>query len=729
VRFDAAGDLLGTTTLPYYRAQAPVVASDGDGFLVVFALPTPEWTMVAVRVSRDGVAGDLIPLGVWNLSSQWASAAAIDGTYFVTFGTSTGRTLIRLSEAGIERAVDLPATPMFISQARIESSGDRLLVVATGGVPGSVPFDDWMRVAIFDRDLATLKPWTPVDGGTVLPRIAPTSSGWVITAESYDGTATLLPLSLSGVPGSPATASAVGMFTHDAAGRGDRAAVVWTTPRDSTTPDFEHTDATIAVVDSSGALVRAPAPISLGPAPQIHHAAAHGGGVTLVAWVERNPAGEFVVKARPFDGMGTPVAPPITMPWHGADQLRPAVASNGDSFFVVWSEGPSGSSGVYGATVGTDGTLLGDDAIPLFDSARLPKESAYRTAHVAWSGSAWIVTSSDSIWKLVARRVSPGGAILDPEPRVISPVPEWNEDVSFAPLIDCNGRECLIAWYAPPEGLIPGCQFTCPEPPVAIRAAVVSPDLNVVVSRQVTLTSAWSSFPPGTRALEVTWNEEAAAWLLSWDMNGSQRIRRDGFLLSRPTFRLWSNGTLSSLPEREGWRMIWTPSGTRDVFHGWTLTGLIADIRERSAVAASADAEWDPQAIESPRPLVMFLRETPHAPGSPEVVGRFLDESAPADRMELSLTATRAGGEVRLDWATNAEEISAFTILLFRQNYYGGDGWYIGGSAAPTARHFSLEPGMMKYATRAVVTAATPSGAIRSNEVEIESARRRTVAR
>ncbi len=317
--------------------------------------------------------------------------------------------------------------------------------------------------------------------------------------------------------------------------------------------------------------------------------------------------------------------------------------------------------------------------------------------------------------------------MLDVTAHAISTMPEYGSAMDFAPVVECSGAECLVAWHGPPVGF-GGCQITCPIPPPSIRAAIITPDLEVR-HRLPPLTEPWEEPSSDFRSLDASWNDIADAWLVSWSLRGQQRIARDGALLG-PRDALGYGGSTSSIPEREGWRIVWAPYSQPDLFHGWTNTAEIAAIRERPVLAASEDAEWDARAVDAPRPLALFLRESPRTAGSPEVVVRFLDESPAPTIVNLNLTATRlSGGDMRLDWTTNLDEVSYFVVSVFQKNFSGGDGWYGVGNLVPSVRHFFLTPGMMSYATRIVVTAGTPSGLIQSNVFKLVSPRRRTVAR
>lgn len=711
-RFSSAGDFLGLTVVPVGEPVAPTVASNGDGFLVTLSVASTRRAL-AIPVARDGTAGAPVDLGAWDPYSQWTSPATLGSTYYAAWGTTGDHVLARVSSSGVETSVPLKP-PFPISQVRIEGSGERLLVVITPRGASA------LLAAIFDRDLTRLSDWMFLDGGGALPRLGATSSGWIVAAQRFDD-ATLLPLSLEGVQGSFAAIPGIRGFVIDAAARGDRAAVVWHEGPEITLPDFHHHRARIAVFGADAAPVRTPSTISVGPAPQIHPAAAHAAGVTMVAWSERTPDGGWRVRARPFDAAGVPLAPTVAMPHQGAPQIRPAVATDGDSFFLAWSEGPGGSSGVYGMRLSPEGTLL-DAAPTLLFGATGFWSTWYRTTALAWNGSAWLVVSSNNLGELVAVRVSAGGVLLDAAPRAITTHSEYDYGTNFAPVIDCNGSDCLVVWHGPSVPMTPGCQITCSPPPPGLYAALLDSDLGVT-RRMPPLTEPWEDLPSDFRSLDATWNVIAREWLVSWTRH--QRITADGTMLVADDAISGHARQVSSIPEREGWRVVWAPSGRSDLFHGWTRTGAIGQIRERYVLAASSEPEWDARAIDAPRPLALFLRERQQTPGAPEVVGRFFDESPAPEDGTLVLSATRLpGGDVRLDWTTDLEDVTGFAWSILRRGEWAGS-----GLIEPSVRHAFLTPGTMTDVTHIVLGAVTPSGTVFSNVISLLEPRKRLVTR
>ncbi len=713
-RFSADGDFLGLTTTQYSNVVAPSVASDGNGFLVSFSISSGAVReVVALPVSRDGVPDAPILVDSWDPLAQWSSPAAIDGTYFVAFPRPGAHALARLSRDAVESTVALDP-PVEVGQVTIESSGERLLVLVSPRGPD--PSDLWLRAAVFDRDLSRLTGWFPLSGHAGIPRIAPTSSGWIVSGGGA-GQATVVAVSRAGSVGVTTYVEGPAVYEVDLAAVRDRAALVWTTGIDYTFPGANFSATRLAVLDASAAFVRTPMTISLGPAPQIDPAGVHGGGVTLAAWVERTIEERFVVKVRPFDRDGLPLAPPATMPWRGFAQGYPSVASDGASFFVVWSEGVRGLEGVWGARVTADGRVLDAAAISLFGSA-LHSWGEPRVADVDWNDDSWMVVSSAGNGDIVARRASSAGTLVG-DPAVIA---ASKEDASFGvlggygPVIDCNGTTCLVAWNGPWDPW--ACRISpCQPPPPSILAARISPSLTLMDREPLRLNGPYE----WVSTLSISWNDAASAWSVAWSFDGRRRVARDGTILDAlldPKFV--QSGTLSAIPEGMGWRLAWA-SGAGGVFHGWSPTGGVREV-ERRYIMRSVERESDPQLVAAPRPLALVVRESQLTAGSPAVVGRFLDESTEPLSAAIELTVTRLPHrEVHFSWTTEIDIVSGFVLWgLF-------DGkWSVIYTLSPDQRvHQRLERGATAYR----ITASTPAGVFESNVVTMDPMRRRVVGR
>ncbi|MCA1733362.1 MAG: hypothetical protein LC732_07130 [Acidobacteria bacterium] len=409
-RFSSAGDFLGLISIPAVSHPiSPVIASNGDDFVVTLSTNATR-EVVAVRIASDGTVGSPMILGPWDPNTHWTSATAIGSQYFVGFGTTGEHRLVRLSQSGIDASIVLDPPLSFWHQLRVEASDDRLVV--------AIPGVDSATFAIFDAQLAQRHPWTTISEAGGYPKLAPTAHGWLLATRDGSG-AIIHPIGRDGRVGSPSREGEA-FDLYDLAGRSDRALLVWT-------KRFElRTSVRAALLDDGAGILKSATTLSVGPAPQIHPVAAEGNGVVLAAWSELGSDGLFTIRARAFRD-GIPLAPPVTMPSSGESQFMPAASFNGDSFLVVWSE-----TSVYGARVALSGRLLDDTPISLFGSGSGGIVNR-RTADVAWSGTAWIVVSSDQRGLIVARRVSPGGVVLDYGSAEITRPSPWGSAGHSAP--------------------------------------------------------------------------------------------------------------------------------------------------------------------------------------------------------------------------------------------------------------------------------------------------------
>jgi hypothetical protein len=151
---------------------------------------------------------------------------------------------------------------------------------------------------------------------------------------------------------------------------------------------------------------------------------------------------------------------------------------------------------------------------------------------------------------------------------------------------------------------------------------------------------------------------------------------------------------------------------------------MIGDIAERWLLTPSPDDERDPRLVEAPRPLALFVRESPLSAGSPQVLGRFLDEASGPVTTSISLRAERiGGGKVRLAWSTDlGDTIHSFSVWRFL------DGRWQGVIVGVGLEHRAFEFDFGAARSFRVV-AHTSYGAVFSEIATLAAARVRTVGR
>jgi endo-1,4-beta-D-glucanase Y len=124
-------------------------------------------------------------------------------------------------------------------------------------------------------------------------------------------------------------------------------------------------------------------------------------------------------------------------------QAAPAVSYDGADFLVVWEDWRNNSwSDVYGARVNPAGVVLDPSGIAISTA-----EDDQYTPAVAFDGANFLVVWED--WRpstgdcdVYGARVSPAGAVLDPDGIVISSA----EDDQYVPAVAFDGANFLVVW-------------------------------------------------------------------------------------------------------------------------------------------------------------------------------------------------------------------------------------------------------------------------------------------
>jgi hypothetical protein len=121
------------------------------------------------------------------------------------------------------------------------------------------------------------------------------------------------------------------------------------------------------------------------------------------------------------------------------NDLDPAVASNGSSYLVVWTDDSSGVPHVYGARVAPDGTLLDSEAIPIVAGGNPQQYPAVRSDGDDFLVT-WTLNSTDA--DIYGARVTPNGDVLDPAGIPICTAPTEQS----RPAVAYDGIDYLVVW-------------------------------------------------------------------------------------------------------------------------------------------------------------------------------------------------------------------------------------------------------------------------------------------
>jgi hypothetical protein len=163
----------------------------------------------------------------------------------------------------------------------------------------------------------------------------------------------------------------------------------------------------------------------------------------LVVWQDdRNVLGEPDIRGARVTPDGTMLdTSGFVISLSARGQYTPAVAFDGTNFMAVWEDDRSGYNDIYGARVTPGGQVLDPDGIAICTAAR----DQYTPA-IAFDGTnylvAWEDLRSGEYSHIYGARVTPGGAVLDPDGIAISPA----AGRQHSPAVGFAGGNCLVVW-------------------------------------------------------------------------------------------------------------------------------------------------------------------------------------------------------------------------------------------------------------------------------------------
>jgi hypothetical protein len=390
---------------PQFGSQgAPTVGSNGDDFLVAWhdATSVLYRTIHAARITSAGVVADpdAIPIST-RAGVQISPSVASDGhDYLVVWNDN------RNSASGFD-----------IYGARVTSAGSVSdpdgIAICTAPAEQYVPTigagSEGYLVAWLDHR----------NGRSGSFDIYGTRLTWAGVVQDVDGIAISLATRDNAATASPRVAAC-----------GNRFLVAWAD------------ESIFAKQVSHDGAVLGSEPIAVGQSAQREEvpATASNGQDHLVVWWHGR--GSHIVGAR-VAGNGTVLDPDgLTISKDGASG-RPRVASDGNDFLVVWSQG-----GVWGARVSRAGTVLDPGAIAvsrLFGSTSPASiASNGRNYLIVWSYS--FVPDDDSLpaspSHIHGTRLSPDGNLLDENELEFTD----GEGNQTSPKVASNGAEYLVVW-------------------------------------------------------------------------------------------------------------------------------------------------------------------------------------------------------------------------------------------------------------------------------------------
>jgi hypothetical protein len=181
--------------------------------------------------------------------------------------------------------------------------------------------------------------------------------------------------------------------------------------------------------------------ISTAPGAQTAPRVAWNGSAYLVVWQDMRNGSSDVYGAR-VNAFATVLEPAgIPIATTASAEMRPAVASNGSSYFVAWDGGISND--VSGAVVNAAGAVLPGAGTPISIAAGQQSSPA-----IAWSGSRYLVVWEDgraANFDIYGTRVTTtNGAIVVQDPAGL-PISGSQPNNQQAPAVTFNG-DFLVLW-------------------------------------------------------------------------------------------------------------------------------------------------------------------------------------------------------------------------------------------------------------------------------------------
>ena len=218
---------------------------------------------------------------------------------------------------------------------------------------------------------------------------------------------------------------------------GENSLVVWTDERNSALGDIYGTRVTPTgvVIDSSGI------GISAATNSQSYPALAFGGENFFVVWQDSRSGSSDIYGTRVTPAGVVLDTAGVAISTATGDQSYPAIAFDGENFFVVWQDSRSGSSDIYGARVTPTGVVLDTAGVAISTATN---DQSYPA--LAFDGENFLVAWADyrisSSWDIYGARVSRDGIVLDPTDIAISTA----TGTQSHPVLACDGENCLVVW-------------------------------------------------------------------------------------------------------------------------------------------------------------------------------------------------------------------------------------------------------------------------------------------
>ena len=215
-----------------------------------------------------------------------------------------------------------------------------------------------------------------------------------------------------------------------------------------------------------------------------------------------------------------------------SSQTEPDICFGGEHYFVVWTDGRSGSRDIYGTRITPEGVILDTLGIPIHTVSVHECSPA-----VAFDGENYLVVCEElgGLDKIYGARVSLDGVLLDTTAFLISDTMLSLRTGHNVPVVRFNGENYLVAWRLNYQGH------------EEIWGAIVDPTGRVGNNFRISEDLHLPSQPP---SITTNGNDFFTAWYTSSGVVGYRtlgvRVSNEGMVLDTPSISL-GRGTRPSL--------------------------------------------------------------------------------------------------------------------------------------------------------------------------------------
>ena len=473
-RISAAGEPVGAVipiaSSPAYNELLPAVASNGDGYLVIWsddrdAPPGWEDWDYRARAARVSNTGEILDPGGFRLSGesmQYTYAVASNGQDYLAvwmdhrsgqtrdvYGTRVTAGGAVVDGDGLAIGVD---TETFVMYPAAASDGaDYFVAWTAAGLYSNSQQTRGTRVsstlsgqaAVIDYPGTQLSP----PNGHMRPAIAHSGAGYLVVWDGvWDDRPGRRELYHCRIPGTqperiPITGVASSDQTEPAvASDGYDFLVVWTDTGPSGNAIYG-----VHVAADGTLLDRTPLNIATAPRERGAPSVASNGQDYLVTWMDFRDINWDIFGARVLSGAAgqSAVLDPngFAISQHPAFQNAPDVASDGNDYLVVWRQALDGRGNVHGARVTNEAVVLDPAGIAIATNA-----AEHYTPRAAGNEDGYLVVWAEyrgaTSWDVLGRRVSAAGAVLDASALVVSDGAREQYD----PDVASDGDGYLVVW-------------------------------------------------------------------------------------------------------------------------------------------------------------------------------------------------------------------------------------------------------------------------------------------